>query len=221
MPGDSRLKRGWFARGAAAIARDLLGRHLVRRLNDGTRLSGMIVETEAYLGVRDRASHAFGGRRTDRNEAMYAPGGTAYVYFTYGMHHCFNVVCGDADEPVAVLIRALEPIEGHDVMRRHRGGRPWRDRDLCSGPGKLCRAMSIDRGLNGVTFWNDPRLWIESGEPVGSGRVVRAKRVGVESAGDWASRPLRWCVRECEHVSVKPPRGSGNARAARGFTRGA
>lgn len=206
MSADSRLGREWFERGAAAVARDLLGRRLVRVLDDGTPLAGTIVETEAYLGVRDRASHAFGGRRTPRNESMYARAGTAYVYFTYGVHHCFNVVCGGPGEPAAVLIRALAPDAGLEQMRRHRGGsgRPWRDRDLCSGPGKLCQALAIDRGLDGEDLSRDPRLWIEPGRAVPPRQVVRAARVGIGSSGDWASKPLRWCVRGSEHVSVKP-----------------
>ena len=113
----------FYSRPADELAPALLGCVLVRVLEDGTRLSGRIVETEAYLGVRDRAAHSFGGRRTPRNEAMYARAGTAYVYFTYGMHYCFNVVCGAVDEPVAVLVRALEPIEGAAVMRLHRAAR--------------------------------------------------------------------------------------------------
>ena len=108
----TRWSRRDFGAGSVEIAQRLIGSTLVRILDDGERLSGMIVETEAYLGVEDAAAHSFGGRRTARNEAMYAVGGTAYVYFTYGMHHCVNVVCGGIDEPVAVLIRALEPMEG-------------------------------------------------------------------------------------------------------------
>ena len=107
-----RIPRSFLAVDPEKLARRLLGQRLVRTLGDGTRLAGIIVETEAYLGVRDRAAHSFGGRRTPRNESMFARPGTAYVYFTYGMHHCVNVVCGRRDEPVAVLIRALEPVEG-------------------------------------------------------------------------------------------------------------
>ena len=115
-----RLGRRFYSTDSATLAQALIGRVLVRALEDGTRLAGVIVETEAYLGVEDRAAHAFGGRRTARNESMYGPPGTAYVYFTYGMHFCFNVVCGRRDEPVAVLIRALQPIEGMDRMLAHR-----------------------------------------------------------------------------------------------------
>lgn len=177
-------------------------------LDDGTRLSGLIVEVEAYLGVEDRAAHSYGGRRTPRNEAMYAAPGTAYIYFTYGMHHCANVVCGREGEPVAVLLRALEPLEGVGAMRRfreatrRRGG--LRDRDLASGPGRLCRALALDLSLNGVDLTTDPRLWIEldRSRPFPAGGLVNTPRIGVEGAGEpAASRLLRWHVRGNAHVS--------------------
>lgn len=110
----------FFAHDPVTMAKLLIGQRLVRILDDGTRLAGTIVETEAYLGVKDAAAHSFGGRRTPRNEAMYRAPGTLYVYFTYGMHHCMNVVCGAEDEPVAVLLRAMEPTEGLERMRELR-----------------------------------------------------------------------------------------------------
>ncbi|MBC7772629.1 MAG: DNA-3-methyladenine glycosylase, partial [Pyrinomonadaceae bacterium] len=166
-PGNStRLSRRAYAADSASLAVSLLGCRLVRVLDDGTRLSGIIVETEAYTGIEDQASHAFGGRRTPRNESMYAQPGTAYVYFTYGMHFCMNVVCGDEGEPVAVLLRALEPVEGIEQMvQRRNAGRtlkvPITESQLCNGPGKLCQAMGIDRALNGVDLVTSDRLFIE------------------------------------------------------------
>jgi DNA-3-methyladenine glycosylase len=184
------VPRAWLARSSVRVAPALIGCRLVRVLPDGTRLSGRIVEVEAYLGVRDRASHAFGGRRTPRNESMYARAGTAYVYFTYGMHHCVNVVLGREGEPLAVLIRALEPLEGVDHMTRLRGDRPARD--LCRGPGNLCRALSIDRALDGVDLCRPGVLTLERA-PAGPGpRLALGPRVGIGFAGEWAARPLRW-----------------------------
>jgi DNA-3-methyladenine glycosylase len=122
-------------------SRRLLGQRLVRVI-EGQRLSGIIVEVEAYLGADDPAAHTFGGRRTARNESMYLPGGHAYVYFTYGAHFCLNVVCGRRDEGVAVLIRALEPSEGIDLMYANRPRARW-DTDLCSGPGKLTHQRPV------------------------------------------------------------------------------
>jgi DNA-3-methyladenine glycosylase len=208
-PGVSggRLKRSEYALDSPTLAQELLGRQLVRVLDDGTRLSGIIVETEAYVGAMDRAAHSYNLRRTPRNEAMYAKPGTAYVYFTYGMHHCVNVVCGREGEPVAVLIRALEPVEGIEIMQAARslrgGSRPLRETELCSGPGKLCQALRIDRTLNGLDMVLDSRLWIESGDLPAAGSIVNAARVGVDSAGEWALAPLRWYVEKNPNVSVR------------------
>lgn len=209
-----RWDRARFAHDATTIAERLLGARLVSVSRSGARVSGVIVETEAYVGVEDRASHAAGGRRTARNEAMYAKPGTAYVYFTYGMHHCFNVVCGAEGEPVAVLVRALSPVEGIPLMRRRRGaGRS--DRELCAGPGRLCQALGIDRRLNGADLVRGARLFIEDGEPVKA--AVRGRRIGVEYAGDWAAAELRWLVAGDPHVSRPVEAGRNLAsRGARG-----
>jgi DNA-3-methyladenine glycosylase len=200
-----RPTREWFARPSPVVAVDLLGCYLVRVLEDDTFFVGRIVETEAYTGVEDRAAHSFGGRRTPRNEAMYAAAGTAYVYFTYGMHYCFNVVCGEVNEPVAVLIRALEPLANLDDMRRNRSAdasRAVSDTDLCSGPAKLCQALQIDRALNGVDLVASVNLFILRGEErVASSSVMNTPRIGIDYAQEWVDRPLRWYVAENPHVS--------------------
>jgi DNA-3-methyladenine glycosylase len=192
----SRLSRRGYARDAAVLARALLGQVLVRVLEDGTRLSGVIVETEAYLGVEDRAAHSFGGRRTARNAAMWGPAGHAYIYFIYGMHHCMNVVAEGPGEPSAVLLRALEPLEGIERMRRHRAGRiaaaRLRDIDLCSGPAKLAQALAIDRALDGADLVTGHALFIERGRRVPATRIVAAPRIGVGYAREWAHEPLRF-----------------------------
>jgi DNA-3-methyladenine glycosylase len=197
----------FFAVDAATLARRLLGVVLVRSIR-GRRIAGVIVETEAYLGVRDRASHAYAGRRTPRNQSMYARPGTAYVYFTYGMHHCFNVVCGAEGVPAAVLVRALEPLDGLDLMHAARGpardGSPRPPTDLCSGPGKLCRALGIDRRLDGLDLLAERELWLEPAlRPPGG--VRQSARVGVGGAGEWAARPLRWFIARNPHVSKGRP----------------
>src|SRR6267142_326887 len=158
----TKLRREFYTRrNVLEIARDLLGKKLVVPSKTGARVAGIIVETEAYRGPADRASHAYGGRRTRRTETMYSVGGTAYVYFVYGMHHQFNVVTGVADVPHAVLVRALEPVEGVALMRQRR--RAASDRELTSGPGKLCQALGIDRALDAADLLG-PRLWIERGD---------------------------------------------------------
>jgi DNA-3-methyladenine glycosylase len=195
------LPRRFYERDPVTVARALLGQRLVRVI-DGQRLAGVIVETEAYLGAADAAAHTFNGRRTRRNESMYLGGGHAYVYFTYGMHHCMNVVAGRPGDGVAVLLRALEPTEGLDAMRVSRP-RARRETDLCSGPGKLCAALAIDRQLDGVDLTRRGPLFIEalrSRSPAAS-RIAMGPRVGVHYAGHWAHKPLRFWMRDNPHVS--------------------
>lgn len=181
-----------------ALARRLLGTRLVVPARDGRRVSGIIVETEAYQGPEDRASHAYAGRRTRRTETMYARGGTAYVYFVYGMYYQFNVVTNMADVPHAVLVRALEPVEGLDLMRRRRGGRP--DLNLTSGPGKLCIALGIDRRLDGADL-RGGQIWLEPGRHVSPAAIAAGPRVGIDYAREWAARPWRFWLRGNPFVS--------------------
>lgn len=170
------VPREFYTRaGVLAVARDLLGQRLVVPAANGTRVAGIIVETEAYRGPADRASHAYGGRRTRRTETMYRMGGTAYVYFVYGMHHQFNVVTNAEDIPHAVLVRALEPVEGLELMRRRR--RAASDRELTNGPGKLCQALGIDRALDAADLLG-PRVWIDP-RPPGRRRGGRDPREGL------------------------------------------
>jgi DNA-3-methyladenine glycosylase len=186
------------------LARRLLGQRLVR-VHSGRRLAGTIVETEAYLGAEDAAAHTFNGRRTTRNASMYLPGGHAYVYFIYGIHHCLNIVCGKPDEGVAVLLRALAPTEGLHVMYGHRAA-ARRDADLCSGPAKLTQALCVDRTLDGEDLRTSAELFIEaiSGNRLREADVFITSRVGVGYAGPWAQKPLRYGLRDNPHVSVQP-----------------
>jgi len=181
---------------AADLAPRLIGCTLARTLPTGERLAGVIVETEAYTGPEDLASHAAGGRRTARNESMWAEPGTAYVYFTYGMHHCFNISCYRKDHPEAVLIRAVEPTQGLEAMRGLRtrpGTRPLPDRDLCRGPGRLCQAFGIDRSVDGAHLLRHPQLALfdrEKGQPVPP--IVATPRIGLGDVGAWKDEPLRF-----------------------------
>lgn len=191
-----------FSSDPITTAKQLLGQRLVRMI-DGTRLAGTIIEVEAYLGAKDRAAHTFGGRRTARNASMYLPGGHAYVYFVYGMHHCLNVVCGKRDEGVAVLLRAIEPTEGIERMRERRRG-ITNVHQLCSGPAKLTQALAIDRGLDGIDLRTDQRLWIEAirARSWGRGAIIRGPRIGVDYAGSWAGKPLRFMLAGRSGVSA-------------------
>ncbi len=186
-----------FSDDPVTVARNLLGQRLVR-VEGGKRLAGIIVEVEAYLGERDRAAHTYNGRRTPRNESMYLRGGHVYVYFTYGMHHCMNVVCGEREEGVAVLLRAIEPTEGLDLMfaRRAAAKRP---RDLCSGPAKLTRALGIDRSQDGLDLRESRELFIERRR--GRATITSTPRIGVDYAGPWAKRRLRFLISGNVHLS--------------------
>jgi DNA-3-methyladenine glycosylase len=222
----SPLPLSFYRRPADEVARDLLGRYLVRRAGppegsgnspesagpgedgDGEPLILRLVEVEAYLGAPDRASHAWGGRRTPRNASLYLPGGHAYVYFVYGMHWCLNAVTGERDVGAAVLLRAGEPVAGEEQMRRNRGltaaARPG---DLAGGPGKLCRALGIDRAFDGLRLDRGP-LQLAAGEPVAPGQVAAGPRIGVAYAGEAAAWPLRFTVAGNLHVS-RPRLGTG------------
>jgi DNA-3-methyladenine glycosylase len=192
------LTREFFARDTLSVARDLLGRWLVRRLG-GERVSGRIVEVEAYIGEEDEASHARPGR-TRRNEPMYGPPGHAYVYLIYGMYHCFNVVTEHEGFPAAILIRALEPLEGLGTMRERRGDRP--DEQLVSGPGRLCEALGIDRQFDGADLCApDARLFLETGEPVSDDRVAMGPRINVRGNETALNAPWRFYVEGNRYVS--------------------
>jgi DNA-3-methyladenine glycosylase len=203
-----RLERGFYTRpNVLTAARQLLGRLLVVPDADGARLSGIIVETEAYRGPADRASHAHGGRRTKRTETMYQIGGTAYVYFVYGMYHQFNVVTNVRDVPHAVLIRAIEPVEGIARMRARRPGRA--DLALTNGPGRLCIALGIDRRLDGADLLGD-RVWIEEGRgPVAASAIASGPRIGIDYAEEWADKPWRFWIRGNRFVSRLPKARAG------------
>src|SRR5689334_16298903 len=168
------------------VARDLLGTLLVIPDEHGRRVSGMIVETEAYLGTEDRGAHSYGGRRTARNEVMYGLAGHVYVFFVYGMYYQFNVVTGPVDHPHAILVRGVEPVEGIDTMRQRRGD--MKDKNLTSGPGKLAIAMGIDRSLNGADLLGD-RCWLEKYREFADDEIVSGPRVGIDYAGEDALKP--------------------------------
>ena len=195
-----RLARDFFAQDTLTVARLLLGKRLVRRC-DGHRLAGRIVEAEAYIGSEDKGCHACVGR-TRRNEVMFGPPGHAYIYFTYGMHWMFNVVTEAEGFPAAVLIRAIEPLEGIAAMTRNRKRRAVFD--LCSGPAKLAQALDITRALNGADLClrRGAELWLEDAPPISDGDLVASPRVGLNRTPEpWKSLPWRFYVRGNEFVS--------------------
>jgi DNA-3-methyladenine glycosylase len=181
-----RLPEAFYARPALTVARDLLGTHLVVE-EDGCRRVGRIVETEAYIGQEDLACHAAKGL-TSRTEVMFGPPGRAYLYLIYGMHYCFNVVTDTEGVGAAVLIRAVEPLEGLPEGVR------------TDGPGRLCKALGLTLAHNRLELQSS-RLYLTEGTPVAEEHVARGPRIGVEYAGAWAREPFRLWVRDSEHVS--------------------
>jgi len=188
----------YLSTNTAKIARDLLGKLLVVPDETGRRVSGMIVEVEAYLGKADRAAHSFGGRRTARNEVMYGGGGHVYVFFVYGMYYQLNVVTGPVEHPHAILIRGIEPVEGIEVMRERRG--EMKETNLTSGPGKLSIAFGVTRDLNGADLTDD-RIWLEEYRSFSKKQIEIGKRIGIDYAGEDAEKPLRFWVKENPFVS--------------------
>jgi DNA-3-methyladenine glycosylase len=204
----SRLSENFFLRpDTVRVARDLLGKLLVVPATNGSRVSGMIVETEAYLGVEDKAAHSYGGRRTARNEITYAEGGHVYVFFVYGMYYQLNLVTGPAEQAHVVLIRALEPVEGIETMRERRG--PMPDKNLTSGPGKLTIALGIDRSFNGEHLSGD-RIWVEEYRNIRKSAIVSGPRIGIDYAEEYRSMPWRFWIRGNKFVSK--PAGATDGR---------
>jgi len=195
-----KLPENFYSRPVIDVATDLIGKVLVRQVGR-TRMAGIIVETEAYDGPHDLACHASKGK-TPRTSVMFGPPGLAYVYMIYGVYNCLNVVTGRTGYPAAVLIRAIEPLDGIQAMKRSRP-KAKRDIDIASGPGKLCQAMSIDRNLNAVSLRGEI-LWIENHD-MDRGPVAAGPRIGVDYAGEYRDKPWRFFSPDNPHVSGQQP----------------
>jgi DNA-3-methyladenine glycosylase len=194
-----KLPREFYTRAdTLQIAQDLLGKTLIVPTATGERVSGMIVETEAYCGIEDKAAHSYGNRRTKRTETMFALGGTVYIFFIYGMYYQFNVVAGMAGTPHAVLIRAVEPIEGIELMRQRRG--QMKDANLTSGPGKLCIALGIDKTFNNENLLGT-KVWLEDALEITPDEIVCGKRIGIDYAEEYAEKPWRFWLKDNMFVS--------------------
>jgi DNA-3-methyladenine glycosylase len=183
------------------IARELLGKIIVTNFN-GKITSGKIVETEAYVGIIDKASHSFAGRRTSRNEHMYSAAGTAYVYICYGMHQMMNIVTNEKEIPDAILIRAIEPLEGIEIMLK-RTGKNKLDKTLTRGPGNVGKALGIFKHHSGLFLLDDEIFLMDNGEKIPDENIGISKRIGVESAGTDALLPYRFYVKGNQYVSGK------------------
>jgi DNA-3-methyladenine glycosylase len=198
-----RLGRAFYARtDTLAVARELLGKRLVVPTSEGVRVAGRVVEVEAYLGAEDKAAHSYGWRRTARTETMYREGGTVYVFFVYGMHHQFNVVTGPEGTPTAVLVRGVEPEEGIEMMRERRA--VSKERELTSGPGKLCKALGIDRSFDGEDLTTSRRVRLEdAGARLRSEEIAAGPRIGIAYAEEYALKPWRFWIKGNVFVSKR------------------
>lgn len=207
-----KLTREFYARDTLQVARELLGKILVHEVN-GVKLSGKIVETEAYIGSIDKASHAYGGRRTTRVETLYGIPGIAYVYFIYGLYHCFNVITKEEGSPEGVLIRAIEPIDGIDMMSRLRFKKAYSEltkaqiKNLTSGPSKLCIAMEINKENNKQDLCNTPvyktNLYIEETDEKEKVKIIEAKRIGIDYAEEAKDFLWRFYIKDNIWISSK------------------
>jgi DNA-3-methyladenine glycosylase len=190
-----KLPHTFYQQTTIDVAKQLLGKYLVRKHPEGNTV-GRIVETEAYVGPQDLACHASKGR-TARTEVMFGPAGRAYVYFIYGFYNMLNLVTEAKDYPAAVLIRAVEPVDGVELMKERRKNHALRN--LASGPGKLCQAFAIDRSLNGADLCDGILFVDDRGEP--TPRFRATPRIGVDYAGKWKDKPYRFLIRGSEFVS--------------------
>ncbi|XP_031451072.1 DNA-3-methyladenine glycosylase isoform X2 [Phasianus colchicus] len=204
---SSQLEADFFNQPCISLAKSFLGQILVRKLPDGRELWGRIVETEAYLGGEDEASHSKGGKQTQRNAAMFMKPGTLYVYQIYGIYFCVNV--SSQGEGAAVLLRSLEPLQGLDVMRELRStsrkgsAKPLKDWQLCNGPSKLCQAFGIDKAFDQRDLTQDAAIWMVPGQELpGEQDVVATTRIGIGNRGEWSQKPLRFYLRGNKFVSV-------------------
>jgi DNA-3-methyladenine glycosylase len=216
------LSPSFYRRPAEEVAPELLGKLLVHELGEEV-LVLRIVETEAYLGAPDRASHAWAGRHTARNHSLYLVGGHAYVYFIYGMHFCLNAVTGDEGVGAAVLLRAGEPVAGETGMRQRRGlalAGAVAPGQVAGGPGRLCRALGVDRAADGLALTSGRLRIVADPEGAAPSEVAVGPRIGVAYAGEAAGWPLRFAVRGHRHVSRPWPPGAGGGGVRRGAARG-
>lgn len=199
-----KLNRDFYSRDTLTVAKELLGTILVHNI-DGQMLTGKIVETEAYLGITDKAAHAYGGRRTKRVETMYGPPGTAYVYIIYGMYHCLNIITVKEGVPEGVLIRGIEPLENIDQMAINRFQKPYEEltkyqkRNLTNGPGKLSMAFNIDKTLDKEDLCKD-RLYLEERQD-GNFNIIQTTRIGIDYAEEARDFPYRFYIEGNPYVS--------------------
>lgn len=196
------LTREFYLRDANLVAPELLGKILVHKTGEETT-AGMIVEVESYLGPEDKGAHSYGNRKSERTKIQYGPGGYAYIFAIYGMHWCFNAVTNGPEKPEAILVRALEPVEGIGLMKCRRGTEKLND--LCNGPGKLCQALGITKAQYGADLCGE-ELYIADYRSFTDGEIAVSPRINIDYAEEWKDRLWRYYVKGNPHVSKVPKR---------------
>lgn len=201
-----KLDKTFYRRDTLLVAKELLGKKLVHKINDRI-LSGIIVETEAYMGIQDKAAHSYGGRKTERTKVMFEAGGVSYIYFIYGLYYCFNVVTAEEGIPQAVLIRALQPVEGIEDMALLRVNKNIKELtkkqiiNIANGPAKLCSALKLDKTLNAVNLTSDI-LYIEDVN-YNNFEIVETTRIGIDYAEEAKDYPWRFYIKDNPYISKK------------------
>lgn len=201
------IEKDFYQRGALTVAKEILGDYLVREI-DGRKIKSIIVETESYIGASDKACHAYNYKKTERTKPLFEEGGIAYVYFIYGLYHCLNIVTNIKDEPEAVLIRAVEPVDNLDYLSNVRFNKGYDEltktqkKNLTNGPSKLCTALNITKKENYIEFYKEGSLYIES-NPNKNFEIVETTRVGIDYAEEAKDFPWRFYIKDNMYVSKK------------------
>lgn len=191
---NKRLKRKFYTQPTLKVAKEMLGKYLVHKIGS-KKLVGKIVETEAYIGPQDKASHAFGGKKTERNKAEWLIGGHIYIYLVYGMYWQLNISTGKEGQPECVLIRALEPIKFESGIRNKEL------RNLANGPGKLCGWLKLNKSFYGEDLTRSKKIWLEDGDRIRPSQIVASKRIGIDYAKEWAKKTWRFYIKDNFFVS--------------------
>lgn len=202
------MDKDFFRRDAITLARDLLGKYLVRKY-EGEQIITKIVETEAYMGIEDKAAHVFNDKRTNRTEPLYQDGGCIYVYLIYGMYHCLNISANIEGVPQCVLIRAVEPVSPMNLISQNRYLKnydelsSYQKKNICNGPGKLCKALKIDKELNFKSILGDELYILDNDEEIKKSDIIESKRVNIDYAQEAKDYLWRFYIKDNKHVSKK------------------
>lgn len=194
------MNRDFFRQGAVNLAKELLGKKIIRKIN-GKTIESIITETEAYVGPEDKGSHAYNNRRTKRTETMFKDGGYAYIYLIYGMYNCLNVVCSIKNKPEAVLIRSIQPLNNLDFIKENRNIKSKKIHELTNGPGKLCQALKIDTTLDGIDLLNNKELFIE--DKYSNHEIISSKRINIDYAEEYIHKLWRFYIKNNKFISKK------------------